>query len=141
MEKTCRKKTDRLFAVWLVVCAATMVWFAVYGAQFTYFSEAKLFCIVVYGLLDLLFLLASVTGRAYWISGSLDAETGDGGAKAGKRYAVVQLLLFLCASALYLVYCFREQFWFRGPDSVRDSMAAAGILCAACAVSMKCKVS
>ncbi len=124
------KKTDCLFRVWLAVTAALCICFSLNRSLSTGSGAGRSFGILLFILLDILFLLVYATENVYWISGISFEQAQKAGRTRRRNYAAKYLLVFLIMTALYLVYCFAPQsFWSH--TAIRDSLAAGGAICAA----------
>lgn len=135
-----QKKSYTLFRAWLVLLAAVIL-FYMYGgrAYFPTIGAGKNLGIVVLVFLDLLFAMILVTQSVYWISGVTYEEAEKAGADARRRFALWHLLIFLVATALFLLYCFGLKHVLRA-DQTRDALVAGGVVCAAVVASSRVRL-
>lgn len=130
MEPHYQKKTYKLFGVWLTAFAVVLIAGAVYTPNIAGLGTIKSISILLYGMLDLLFVLIYLTQSIYWVAGVSFEEASEAGAKARRRFALRHLLLFLGATAVYFVYCFAAApRWRLG--AYWDSIIAGAVVCAA----------
>ncbi len=129
-------RTDRagqtLFYAWCVLFAVVLTVLSLdYPAVPGLWGQKRLFGIVVCGMLDLLAVLALVTGRADWLGGISRGEAERAEIRVCRSYASCQLICFTMATFCYAGYCVLDQrFWHWG-NEIRNCLVAAGMLAAA----------
>lgn len=136
MEETYQKKSYTLFLIWLIIFVAASVLCVKAEPDFAHLGTDRTFLFLLYVMLDLLFLLITLTQSIYWISGTSYEEAASAGPKTRRSYALRHLFVFLAATALFLIYCYVPAFSAPGA-SIQDSLVAGGIVCAAAVATMR----
>lgn len=138
-EKSYQKKTYTLFGIWLFALAAAVTMQSVMPFQIAGLGTVKSLGIILYVMLDILFLIICATQSVYWIN-AVTYEEAKAAAKAARiKYAGRQLVVFLAATALYLTYCFVPGL-FRTYSKMQDSAVMCGILCIAAIRSIRIRL-
>ncbi len=140
MKEQYQKKSYTLFWAWLALLVAVVL-FYIYGGRryFPVIGPGKNLGIIVLVFLDLLFVLMLATQSVYWISGVTYEKAAEAGAGARRRFALWHLVIFLVATALFLVYCFGMK-GVLVPDQTRDALVAGGAVCAAVVASSRVRL-
>lgn len=139
IEEAYQDKSYRLFFAWLFLFAALMVVYSLFPDKIPIRGVGKAAGIIIFAMLDLLYILIYVTQSVYWVSGVSYEDAAKAGASARKRYAMRYLLVFLGMTAAYLIYCFGLNAVWRA-STIRDSMAAAVMICVAALGTMHIKL-
>ncbi|MDO4323233.1 MAG: hypothetical protein Q4C61_11965 [Lachnospiraceae bacterium] len=134
MEQQYPKKSYRLFIIWLTAFAVILTAGALKKPNIAGLGAVKSVSVMLYVMLDTLFLLILLTQNIYWTAGVSYEEAAGAGTRARRNYALRQLAVFLAATAVYLAYCFvAAPRWSLG--SAWDSMAAGAVVCIASAAA------
>lgn len=130
MEQQYQEKSYHLFIIWLAAFAAVLVTGTVNTPNIAGLGTIKSMSVLMYMMLDILFVLIYLTESIYWIAGISYEAAAGAGSKARRRFALLNLAVFLTATAIYLVYCFAAvPYWMSG--AYWDSLTAGAIVCAA----------
>lgn len=102
------KESSIPFKIWLTALAVLLTGFSLFHDHIVLWGAGKTTGLLIFGMLDLLCLLALICGER----------------------ALKRLLIFAAATLLYAVYCFGLQAAVPS-NSTRDALVAGGFLCAA----------
>lgn len=129
-KKAYPKQSYTIFTGWLLTLTAVAAADSVSPRRIAGLDSMKSFGLILYVMLDILFLIIYATQRIYWIDG-VTYERASSSTEAGrKRYALCHFAIFLTATAVYLIYCFVPEL-FRTYTMTQDLVVMCGILCIA----------
>lgn len=134
------RKSYGLFFLWLAAVGAVSVIVPLGDIPFRFFGGGKSYCILLLLLLDLLFVLMYGTERIYWLNGITYEEAAQVSSGERKRFAGLHLLCFLGATVCYILYCLVSKYCLSTVSVIRDSLAAAGAICAAALLTNKIRL-
>lgn len=136
VNKTYSRESYELFHMWLLFAALVLGSCALNPVKAFGFDTAEFFCILSLGMIILLYVLVAITGSVYWLPGISYEEAAQVGQKRCRKYAVENLLIYIMALAIYLVYCQRaHQAVVSSP--IYSAIAGAGIFCGGILISGK----
>lgn len=139
VNKTYSRESYELLHMWLLFAALVLGACALNPVKAFGFDTTEFFCILSFGMIILFYVLAAVTGSVYWLSGISYEEAARAGQKRCRRYAAENLIIYIIALAVYLVYCLRAHKAVVN-SSIYSAIAGAGIFCAAVIVSGRFKL-
>lgn len=138
-EKDYQKKTYTLFTIWLLILAAAVTAASVSPFRIAGLGAMKSLGVVLYVMLDILFLIIYATQSVYW-TGTVTYEEAEAATKtARKRYAVRHFAVFFAATAVFLAYCFVPKL-FRTYSMMQDLIVMCGILCIAVITTIRIRL-
>ena len=138
-ETDCQKKTDKLFMIWLFLLAAVVTVGCISPFRIAGLGTMKSLGVVLYVMLDILFLIIYATQSVYW-TGAVTYEEAKAATKTErKKYAGRHFAVFFAATAVYLAYCFVPGL-FRTYSMMRDVIAMSGILCIAVMTAVRIRL-
>lgn len=134
------RKSYQLFYLWLAAVGIVCVIFPLEKLPLRFFGQTKSYCIALFLLLDLLFLLMWRTGAVYWLSGVSYEEAASAPLGERRRFAGKHLLCFAGATLCYVLYCLANKYWMSTVSIIQDALVAAGLICAAVLLTGKIRL-
>lgn len=119
-----------LFDIWLLLLGILLLPGSFGMLRLAGQGPVRSFGIVLYGMLDILFMIIYATKNVYWMNKITYEQAQKVSAKERRRYARRQLFIFLACTILYFIYCFVPGI-FQTYSTVQDSFVMSGILCMA----------
>lgn len=129
MEQNYQKKSYTLFFVWLLIFGIVLAGYSVFPNCSPVRGTGKSAGILIFIMLDLLYILICITQSIYWPGKITYEEAAAAGASARRRFALSHLLVFLAGTAIELIYCFGLES-VMGTGAVRDSIVSAALVAA-----------
>lgn len=133
------KESYELFHIWLLSAAAILGMYALNPVKVSGLDTAEVYTILTLIMINLLYLLITVTGNVYWLPGISCDTAADAGKRKCRICGGKKLLIFIASAALYLCYCQYKQQAIVS-SSINSAIAGAVILGAAVIFSGKIKL-
>lgn len=92
-----------------------------------YFSETKDFALLLMGILNVLYLCITVSGRVRYL-GIPDTDAVAAGIRACRKYAGARLLCGCLAMLLYVLFCLADRSWLHLNSDIWSCTAAGTVL-------------
>ena len=121
-----KKESYKIFYLWLIVSAVVICWRSLYQPLTFYFSPTKDFVLLLFGLLNLLYLLLLIFGTVYWLPGISYAEAKIAGNGVCRHYGGFRLLGGCLSMIVYFFFCLADCHYLRLNSDIW-SCTAAGI--------------
>lgn len=129
----------RLFFGWQILSAALLGVSAWTGVGVWGIRPGRFFSLLLFLLLDVLWLIVCVTLRTDWIGTAAGEAVETSSPAVRRRYALFHLLLFLAATAAQMCYCF-SSLSFMNNSLVQDSVVSAALFCVAALAAEKIRL-
>ena len=130
MEHDYQKKSYKLFAVWMLLVAALTVFYIYKKPWQAVIGPGKATGILMFIMVDLLFMIIYFTESVYWVSGISYEDAAKAGRRARKQFAAKHLVVFLLMTFFLILYCAVSGNLWNG-STIRDALVSAALLCAA----------
>lgn len=125
-----QKECYKGFNIWLWFAVLILGAYTLNPEKFQGLDTAQVFCILVMGMIVILHIFVVFTGSVYWLPGISFEEADLAGLKNCRIYGMWNLLVYIIALIVYLIYC-QQASKAVVSSSIHNAIAGAAIFCVA----------